>query len=92
MCKCANESVERKGLVLGQCAFIAVFWVVWGERNKSVFDNVKGDELEQLWDRFDFGHHCGHLLHHLLGRLTFDLCIWIGTLQSCSLDGVVCFL
>lgn len=29
---------------------MAVFWVVWGERNRIIFYNFKGDEIDQLWD------------------------------------------
>lgn len=33
---------------------MAVFWVVWGERNRIIFYNFKGDEIDQLWDRIHF--------------------------------------
>lgn len=41
---------KRKGMVLGYCAIMAVFWVVWGERNRT-FENKLGNDSAQLWDR-----------------------------------------
>lgn len=48
------------------------------ERNRGVFDNVKDDEIDQLWDQIQFGHPCGHVLYQNLGSLPFILSIRIG--------------
>lgn len=33
---------------------MALFWVVWGERNRRIFENIEGDEIDQIWDRIRF--------------------------------------
>lgn len=46
----------RRGVILGYCAVMALFSVVWGERNRRIFENLEGDEIES-----GFGHRYGHL-------------------------------
>lgn len=38
-------------MVLRICAVLAVFWVVWMERNKRIFLEARGEDVDQLWDR-----------------------------------------
>jgi hypothetical protein len=33
---------------------LAVFWVIWLERNKRIFDDFPGLCVEGLWDRVNF--------------------------------------
>lgn len=51
---------RKKGLMLGRCSVIAVFWDIWMERNKIIFDNMKGEELNLSWEWFNFGDLKGH--------------------------------
>lgn len=30
---------------------MAVFWIMWTERNKRIFMNLGGDDLDNLWGR-----------------------------------------
>lgn len=44
-----NFLETRKGLwFLGDVVLIAIFWVVWIERNRKAFDNVKGETVDEL--------------------------------------------
>lgn len=45
---------KKKGLDLGKCAIVAVFWVIWMERNRRIFENLGGDDLDILWGRVRF--------------------------------------
>ena len=38
-------------MVLGRCVVLAVFWVVWMERNKRIFVQAGGEDVDKLWDR-----------------------------------------
>lgn len=55
---------RKKGLMLGRCSAIAVFWDIWMEINKItfgiIFDNTKEEELDLLWEWFNFGDLEGH--------------------------------
>jgi hypothetical protein len=41
----------KQGLVLGRYAIMAVFWIMWTERTKRIFENSGGDDLDMLWGR-----------------------------------------
>lgn len=45
---------RRKGLVLSRCAVMLFFWAIWTESKKRIFKNVKGNEMEVLWEMIRF--------------------------------------
>jgi len=45
---------SKKEKILWSCRLLAVFWVIWMERNKRIFDDVNGLCVEALWDRVCF--------------------------------------
>ena len=44
---------NRKAAILWRCAFLALFWVIWIERNARIFED-KESSLSFLWDRVHF--------------------------------------
>lgn len=38
---------------------MSILWVLWIYRNRRAFDDVKGEEMEHLWERVRI---LGHLL------------------------------
>lgn len=42
-----------RGVVLWRCAILAVFWVVWLERNERIFEH-RIEEVGGLWERVVF--------------------------------------
>ena len=44
----------KKARVLWDCAVLAIFWVVWNERNQRIFDNKAGKDSSHLWDEVKF--------------------------------------
>lgn len=43
----------ERGVVLWRCAVIAIFWVLWLERNEKIFKD-KVEEVGCLWDKIVF--------------------------------------
>ncbi|RXH72538.1 hypothetical protein DVH24_012222 [Malus domestica] len=41
----------RKAKTLWGSLLMALFWNIWFERNKRVFEDYKGVGVEELWDR-----------------------------------------
>jgi hypothetical protein len=50
--KCGGRGKKKK--ILWSCRMLAVFWVIWLERNRRTFDNVPELCVESLWDRITF--------------------------------------
>ena len=44
----------KKAKTLWGCGVLAVFWVVWMERNNRIFEDYGGVGLEELWVRVKF--------------------------------------
>lgn len=44
----------RKAKVLWSCSVMAVVWVIWWERNRRIFKDFKGDNVECSWDNVRF--------------------------------------
>ena len=42
--------LTKKGKVLWKVASIAIFWAIWLERNKRIFEEQE-DNLESTWNR-----------------------------------------
>jgi hypothetical protein len=45
---------NKKVKVLWSCRVVAVFWAIWMERNRRIFDDFNGLCVEALWDRVCF--------------------------------------
>jgi hypothetical protein len=41
----------ERGMVLGRCAVLAVFWVVWMEMKKIIFVEARCEDVDYLWER-----------------------------------------
>lgn len=41
-------------VILGRCAMLAIIWVVWIKRNRWVFEDTRGEEIDNLWERLCF--------------------------------------
>jgi hypothetical protein len=44
----------KKAKVLWGCSMLAVIWVLWLERNRRIFEDVRGAGLEELWIRVKY--------------------------------------
>ncbi|KAK9927793.1 hypothetical protein M0R45_024959 [Rubus argutus] len=44
----------RKAKAVWGCLVLAVFWVIWLERNQRIFEDKVGAGHEELWDRIKF--------------------------------------
>ena len=44
----------RKANAVWGCLVLAVFWVIWLERNQRIFEDKIGADQEELWDRIKF--------------------------------------
>ena len=44
---------NKKAVILWRCAFLALFWIIWFERNGRIFED-KEFSLSYLWDRVHF--------------------------------------
>lgn len=53
-CEKSRVSNRTIALVKSRDLIINFVWVLWMERNWRVFDDVKGEAVEQLWERVHF--------------------------------------
>ena len=52
-----NLRISGKGKragILRDCLFHAIFWNIWMERNRRIFQGHTGVRVEELWDRIKF--------------------------------------
>jgi hypothetical protein len=45
---------NNKGVIVGRCTVMPNFWAVLVERNRMVFDDVKGEDVDYLCERVWF--------------------------------------
>lgn len=64
---------EISGVVLGRCAVLAIFWVVWMERNRRDFIKCKGRGIGSYGRGFSFWHHYGLLLTPVFKEFSVSL-------------------
>lgn len=51
----------KEGSGARRCAVLAIFWVVWMERNSWIFEGAKDEEVDPLLDiKFIFGPPIGN--------------------------------
>lgn len=51
---CPKLGGRKRGLVLGFCAMMAVFWVVGGRGIVEFLKMLREDEVGHLWDKIRF--------------------------------------
>ncbi|BFG41064.1 hypothetical protein CerSpe_273380 [Prunus speciosa] len=49
------------------CLLLTIIWATWSERNHRIFDDAKGLEVEELWDKVSFEENC--LTNSIVKRL-----------------------
>lgn len=37
--------------MLGQCAILAIFRVMWMERNRRIFEEARDEDMDLIWDK-----------------------------------------
>lgn len=71
---------KKKGLALGGCVMMAIFWVVWMERNKINFEGARVRRWTVYGIVCVIWLHCEHPFNWNSVIVLYMLCCWIGKL------------